>query len=144
MKDIPNLSSRLSSVKKDLEAVSAGQRYHFRSLVTKISLMPGLYDLQADALFGDNFYRITAIPNNGKRLPLNLDVRHRVANPDVMANPGYDSTSRYTVYYRKIPDENGVHTLDISYVAPGTETVYFKIIATGMDDYTIYMTPLSP
>lgn len=143
MKQLPDLSSRLSAVKQDLEAISSGQRYNFTSLKSKITLMSGLYDYELAAGASTTHYlKITATPANGKQLPLALDVRYRVGFQDVMANPGYDSTTRYVVYYRKIPTDAGVHTLDIAYISPTAETVYFKVLATGMDEYVITMNAL--
>lgn len=143
MIELPDLSSRLAAVKKDLEVISSGQRYHFESLITRTSIMPGGYDAQATTLVGsEHKFRITATPASGTLLPVNLEVRYRVGFSDVLANPNYDTTARYIVHYRKIPTETGVHVLDVTFVSDIANTVYFKVIATGMDEYEITMDPL--
>lgn len=145
MKHLPDIVRRLAAVKRSLEAISTGQRYTFTSLKSKRSIMPGTYDLSASVSSGDSYFRIVAVPNSLVALPLNLDVRFRVGNPDVLANPAYETTSRFIALNRQIPGfVTGTHTLDIRYSTTTAETVYFKVIATGMDDYTITMEPLSP
>lgn len=139
------LPSRVAAVKRGLETISTGQTYQFESLITKISIMPGPYDAIKTTATGVTVkFKIIATPASGALLPLNLDVRYRVGFEDVLAAPNYDSTTRYVVYYRKIPTVDGIHELDISYTPPAIETVYFKVLTTGMDDYEITMTEFTP
>jgi hypothetical protein len=145
MKSRPDLAGRLANIRRSLESISAGQRFDFRSLISNRSTLPGDYDLSASVGAGESFYRITATPlNSTNRLPLNLEVRYRVGNPIVLDAPDYNTTTRFTAPYRKPPTDDGVHILDFRYVTPSAHTVYFKVIATGMDDYAITIAPHTP
>lgn len=135
-------TGRLRKVTQTLEAVSAGQRFNFTSLLTKRSIMPGQYDHALTTATVDTLLKVTATPASGRLALLNLEIRYRVGNPDVLTSPEYDTVNRFLVASPVPPTSDGVYVVNLRYatnVVP--QTVYFKVIATGTDDFTITMGP---
>lgn len=138
MKTQDDIASRLAAVKAAAEEISKGQRYNFSSLLTKRTILPGTYDYVRTITTSPAWFRVTATPASGNPLPLNIDVRFRIGNSDVLAAPDYEDSFNFIGILKKPVHEDGVHVIDYRFVTGSTpETVYFKIIATGLDDYTI-------
>jgi hypothetical protein len=137
-----DISTRLSRAEKAAEEFSKGQTYNFTSLISKRSINAGTFDYTFSHLAPSSYFKVVATPASGRLMPINIDVRFRVGNSDVVGNPDYETTDRFINRQAKLVTDDGVHRIDCLYSSTVNETVYIKVFVTGMDDYTITVTAL--